>query len=780
MSVRERMTVAAAVAVLLASTALVPLFEGHGWVPRVLGAVLTVAGVGLVCRRTGVPRPVQPLLSLAALGLYLCEAFARPSLRLGLVPTGRTLTALAGLVHAGRTDIAGYGPPVPTHPGLLLLSTAGIGAVALAVDLLAVLLERAAVAGLPLLALLAVPSGVLPGGLGWLPFSLGAAGWLGLLLVEGGERVGRWGAPTASGRAVPRSDSSLGRVGRQIGAAALGFAVVVPALVPGLDARLFSGNGSGSGAGSGGPRSTTTYNPITRLGEELSQPNRTRLLTYTTNDPQPDYLRMTTLDRYDGSGWSASTLVADRQRSRVQDGVPPGAGETGPHQDLVTTVTIDRLDVRWLPVPFGTTRVDVKGTWLWDGPSTTAFSSDRATSNLGRPYVVTASRPLPAVDALQASTAVDPAVAAVYGTPLTVSPYVEQTTRAITQGAVTPYERAVAVQAWFRAPASSFVYDLQPSTAPPGGDALEAFLRGRHGFCEQYATAMAVMLRTAGLPSRVAVGFTPGTQDPQTDRWTVTTAEAHAWPEAWFAGVGWVRFEPTPAQSTAVVPAYSVAPVGGVGARSDSGVPATAPRVAGPSPRQLGDQAPAGRGAGGTVVGTAPARRPVSGTSLLWTVVPIGLLLLLVSPALLSGVRRRRRWARPDALAAWEQLEEDAVDVGHHWDRTQSPRPAAIRLARGRRLPPPACEALDRVAAAAERARYGPAGPHAAGTLRADTAMVRAALLDGCASSHRWRARLLPVSTLRWAGRAGGTALAQVRNRRHAVRNRAGRGIRRG
>ena len=134
MSARERMTLAAATAALLAGTALLPLFEDRSWVWRAVGAVVTVAFVGLVCRRLAVPAVLQPALGLAGLGFYLCEAFARGTMRLGLVPTGRTLNALSALVASGRVDIARYGPPVPAHLGLVLLASAGIGAVALLVD----------------------------------------------------------------------------------------------------------------------------------------------------------------------------------------------------------------------------------------------------------------------------------------------------------------------------------------------------------------------------------------------------------------------------------------------------------------------------------------------------------------------------------------------------------------------------------------------------------------------------------------------------------------------
>ncbi len=102
----------------------------------------------------------------------------------------------------------------------------------------------------------------------------------------------------------------------------------------------------------------------------------------------------------------------------------------------------------------------------------------------------------------------------------------------------------MALQDYFTGPDSAFRYSLQ--TAPSGGDdALVEFLTvGRTGYCEQFASAMAVMLRAVGIPSRVAVGFTGGTDFG--DYRSIRTSDAHAWVEAYFPGTGWVLFDPTP------------------------------------------------------------------------------------------------------------------------------------------------------------------------------------------------------------------------------------------
>ena len=773
MSARERLTLAAGLAVALTSSAFTPVFEDLGWASRVLGAVLVVALTGLAARRLDLPTALQPALGLAALGYYLCAAFVGGTLRLGLVPGGASVHALQQLVHAGRLDVSRFGPPVPTHAGMVLLCAAGVGAVALVVDLLAVVLSRAAVAGLPLLLLFAIPSGLVPGGLGWLPFSLGAAGWLGVLLVEGGDRVGRWGAPLAAARPTTRSvlddDTSLGRVGRRIGAAALSLAVVVPALLPGLDARLLGG-GSGAGPGTGGgSRTATTYNPITRLHAELALPKPRQLLAYTSDDPQPDYLRMTTLDTYDGQGWSASKLEADRQQAKVGVGIPAGVGDNqdAAHRDVTMRIAIDTLDVHWLPVPFGPRGIKVNGSWLWDRESETAFSATRSTRGL-KAYTVRASRVLPARTALSTAVDIDSAVVRRYGGSLEVVPWVQTLTNSLIRGAISPYDRALAIQRYFRTAANGFRYDLTssgPTRDDP--DLLSSFLHGKRGFCEQYATAMAVLLRQAGVPSRVAVGFTPGTKLPGRNVYEVTTSDAHAWPEAWFSGLGWIRFEPTPSLARTVVPDYSLLPTdagGQVTPLPPTGqTPGATSAQNGKSPGKL-----LGNGADALGGGAAAGSGSRGHLGVPTPVLLIALIALLAAlPALAHAVRRRRRWRVGGPLVAWRQVQDDAIDVRHRWHAADSPRAAAAGLLTSRALPPAAAAALERIAVATERARYARPGAavDADQTLEADSRSVRAALLADTGTRSRWRARLLPASTLTWASSGAGTAVADLLDR---------------
>ena len=117
----------------------------------------------------------------------------------------------------------------------------------------------------------------------------------------------------------------------------------------------------------------------------------------------------------------------------------------------------------------------------------------------------------------------------------------------LTAKARSPYEATITIERWLRS-SGGFGYDEHPPT-PVGQPPLVDFLeRSKLGYCQQFAGTMALMLRYLGIPARVAVGFTSGTWKDGT--WTVTDHDAHAWVEAWFAGHGWLTFDPTPGRGT--------------------------------------------------------------------------------------------------------------------------------------------------------------------------------------------------------------------------------------
>jgi hypothetical protein len=163
--------------------------------------------------------------------------------------------------------------------------------------------------------------------------------------------------------------------------------------------------------------------------------------------------------------------------------------------------------------------------------------------------------------------------------------------RRLASGVPTPYAYAVAVGRWL---AHGYSYSENPPRRPYP---LESFLfADKSGYCQQFAGAMALLLRMGGVPSRVAVGFTSGTYDRSTHRWLVSDVDAHAWVEAWFPRYGWVRFDPTPASDPALggrspISSSASTPAPAVGASGPRGPRAGTPTTSSTATRQSGSSA---------------------------------------------------------------------------------------------------------------------------------------------------------------------------------------------
>ncbi|CAA9335107.1 MAG: hypothetical protein AVDCRST_MAG07-1944 [uncultured Frankineae bacterium] len=759
--IRDRLSLAAAIAVVLASSALAPVYEDLGWLPSVLGAVVAVASASALARLAQAPRALQRVAGLLGLSSYVILTFAGSTLLYAVLPTLSTVTSLTASVTGGLEDVQRLAPPVPTTSDLVLLAVLGTGSIAVAVDLLAVVLRKVALSGLPLLLLFAVPSAVLRGGLGVLPFLLAASGWLGLLLTDSRDRLARWGTPLRGARASTK-DPGVGRVGRRIGAAALGVAAVVPALMPGLDGRLLGGIGTGAG----GAGTTVTYDPMTELAGWLRNSERRPLFTYRST-AGPVFLRRTTLDVYDpGKGrWSASTPSVDDDA--VQDGVPTPEGRTAPTDAFDVEVELTGLlGGSWLPVPATPTDIGIDGAWRWDADAETVFSTRRSLLDIGGSYEVRAARVRVDAALLRRRQTVPTDIRKVYAKDPELSDDAQALLDRTTAGLDNDFDRVTAVQRLFRE--TDFVYAEKTLPRPPGSpDELTAFLQNRRGACQQYASAMAALVRGLDIPARVATGFTGGSRSGP-GRYEVTTRDAHAWPEVWFQGVGWVRFEPTPRDDDVEVdvPEYSLEPPLLDAAETEGAVssaPPTAPPPAGGA--GVDQRAPAA----GDGASTPQGSQLEEDVSRWWLALPaaVGLLAL---PSVLAAVRRRWAWRAPDAHVAWRCVQDDAVDVGHRWRRADSPRTAATHLLQVHHLPDDSAEALGRLAAAVERSRYARTPPPADGPqLRRDADTVRAALRAEATREQRWLARLVPPSTLRWASSRSGAALAHLRERSDAA-----------
>ncbi|WP_067462895.1 DUF3488 and transglutaminase-like domain-containing protein [Actinomadura macra] len=787
---RIRMTIMAGLATLAGSAGLYPLFESTGWFWTGLGSVLAVAGGGLLVRRFRLPAIVNPLGGLAALLVYLTVVYARDHAWLWVIPSPASLRYLVDLAAEGWDAANRYAAPVPLVPGIALLAAAGVGVVAVLVDLLAVRLRRAAPAGLPLLAMYSVPAAVRDDGVGWIAFGVGAAGFLALLMTDAREHVGGWGrtvtrraddVPAPGAQPPPeeprtRPDAgALAASGRRIGVGAVAVAVVLPMAVPGIHPRGMFGLGEGSG---GGTQTVTTPDPLVSLKRELTRVDDSVVLTYRSDDAAgPDYLRLYALDRFDGDRWTYTALKSSSKDRLSDRDIPPPAGlEIAATHEVTTRVRV-RPEVRnmtFLPVPYAPTRVSIKGDWRVHPASLMVYSLRDSAG--GRSFTVRSLRAQPtAANLASAGGFPYPAeIASRYtAVPRNVPPEIRALAQKVTAGASTMHGQAVRLQRWFTE-TGGFVYDLSAPAPQHGSDLVDFLLHSKRGYCEQYAAAMALMARILGIPSRVAMGYTPGTET-RPGEWTVRSRDAHAWPELYFGGSGWVRFEPTPSgsagQGTATTPVYSQPAVPGGAQRPDgsSDIPSSSPTddptsATGGGPRHREDD----EGPQSAPIEAEKDGRGFSATPWLAGTLLVGLLLAV--PMLLRLVARRRRWAlltpppsagpaeprapvaadpAGAAHAAWREMHADALDHGLDWPPSDSPRAAARRLGELLELDAAGSEALGRIARAEELARYSRSLPPApAERLRADVRAVREAFAASVGRRARWRARLMPPSTM--------------------------------
>ena len=559
-------------AVLLAAAPLDLLIADGAWFARILLPSVVVIGGGVVLRVI-VPRPLLvPVLQ----GLLVVALLAWLELSQGLLEGAEGLRGLLAaqpqILRAGIAELAtGVAPVQLQGPGTVLV-VALLALLVLILDLAYLDLGWHTPVALALLGAIALPALHHPGGVtGWAVTGpiLGATLILLTRTLHGDPRY-LAGDPRPQAGPLPRPLLTLGAAALCVG--------LVAALTPGLAQRLpvltatrfpVSLDTVKQGSGVGPALGPVMIDDDVSVRRSLLQPDSTEVLRFSTDAAEPSYLRMNTLNRFDGEAFTADGAThpdgdLGSEFSAARDtGSPIGGGELVTYMIELTDLGGGRLPtpdaVRGIfavqprlnnamfvrggdgQILVSGRNVTLSGQTYWVGAETNPFTPDdlRAVNPglLAAPfesgYIDLDEVPQPAADL--------------------AAQVVEET------GADTVYDTALAFQQYFR---SSFGYSLTVRT-PPGQDPLESFLEDRIGYCEQFAATFALMMIAQGYPTRVVIGFTPGTADG--DEYVVTTANAHAWPEVWFGPqIGWVRFEPTPAAAGgAIQPAPLSTPEGG-------------------------------------------------------------------------------------------------------------------------------------------------------------------------------------------------------------------------
>jgi transglutaminase-like putative cysteine protease len=726
--------------VLIAALAMRPLVQGVAWwVSGVLVAAVLVGTMLAVRRRAP---GVRFVALVAALVVCSCAAAVVNDVQpLGWLDRNG---ALGETLAAIRLNPA----PLPQSDAIRLIVTVAIGWVAGVSLFLAAVAPTAALAAVPALVILIVPGVV-----------TGAPAAPGLVIATGiAFLVLLWLSVRPVQRAFPAA---------VVGAIGLVVAVGLPAIVP-LNASWLSGVTGAIQSPVQPGRPGTLLN----LGQDLRQPNELEVFRYRSSDGRPEYLKLANLDEFGTGDWvptttdAAKSETADQQQWAV--GINPRLSSRGD-----VTIRVTGLSSNYLPVPAGAVSIESRSTnldlsqWRWMGESSTVRSTGPATPR-GATYEVYGASTWSGeyLDAIASSGLLGRADGRGFATPsanqlrtdrelpdkLPVS--IARTAQRVAGSAATDYEKGRALEQWFRS--DLFTYsETAPVEQGYDGDSMDVvakFLQVREGYCVHFSSAMAVMARTLGIPSRIAVGYRAGSTQADGE-YTVSNRQLHSWPELYIKGAGWVAFEPTPDSDAAATPSTE----------ATSTPSAAAPETPLPAP---GESAPA---ASETPTPSASAAPGAAGTTGGGGNGPLGLAVglviavaLLVSPALVRALRRRTRLGavrsgRSPAVNAWREALDDVADHGYApglappGDAAAAARTARAVLGRLRpSVPATVLPHLETIVDAVDRERFAADGAASVDAAALLVAVQEARVaLDASASGARvLRSRLAPPSLL--------------------------------
>ena len=694
--------------------------------PALLGMILA-SGLAIAARRLGAGTVATVVVSALALFVYLVTIFqARNSFF--LLPSPDAIAGLGrSISNALRHSSVDYAP-VPVRTGYVVLVVVGMWVATTVAEIATFRWRRPLLAAVPCIGLFCIQMTV---GTGNGAPVLVIAFLLALLTfwgLESAHRVRSWGrwVPAFEGREGNEPESVTGALARRMGAGCVAAAVVAPLIVPALGDGLLAWRND-TGAGGLGAAASGQINPLVSIAPSLLQQSDSVL--FTVEADRSSYWRLLSLGRFDGLNWEpleSSDLVD------VADAVPFEGFSNAPRnaEPLEQTFVFEDLESRELPAAINPATVDLE--------EDTPLTYSRENQDLVLPemagdgftYTVTSNVPELTFEELTGAR-IGSDVAGDY----VETPEATDDTKALANelrrtpaGELrTDGEFLIALQEYLR---TSFEYEDDPAfveeTRVDGGSAqyLHDFLfRIRQGYCQQFATAFALLARLEGIPTRVAVGFLPGDRDTETGTFTVTGSQTHAWPEVYFEQYGWVRFDPTP-RVQATPPSYTREPVdpsgtGAGGAPPGTGVgaltgaqPSRDRRLPGANvgAELLSGENPLGGAFGPGAVPEDPAwadafNRLAIGVGLL-------LALFLASVPALKRWRIARRYRRAHgadqtATAAFRHFEDEAAELVDPRGIGESAAAFALRLAKLRKVP---TDDASRLAQIYEAAQYAPRG----------------------------------------------------------------------
>lgn len=506
------------------------LFIGWSFAGPVVMVAVGAHFVAWLCRRQGWPPVVAGCVSVLAVIVLVSWSVLPGSTAYGLPLLG-TLHAAQSALHHGAMQFHQVSAPAPAYQGFVLVCACGVGALALLADWAAFRMRATLEATVPSFAVFifcAVLGNTTARTMAIIVEAIGLIAFVVIHQATIDQETSAWFANRTKG--ALGSSLSAGAV---IGLAAVIVALNLGYRLPGATAKGIVAIRSADGGGIG---TRSTLSPLVDLRGRLLDPSTDPVFTVQSN--QPEYWRETALDSFNGTDWNAlSTFHA------VGGTLSGGSTPTVGGQTVKQTFSIANLDSPWLPAAYRPVSVTgIKGI-TYDPQSGNLITNNNALT--GATYSVTSIVSSGADEAnrlRQAPPASGSAIQPYLQLPQ-IDPQVIALAHQIVAGQDSEYDKALAIQNYLRNPAN-FTYSLKYDYTGP--DPLYNFLFvAKDGYCQQFAGSYAVLARIVGVPTRLAVGWTWG-QESSAGVYDVTDADAHTWPEVYFAGVGWIAFEPTP------------------------------------------------------------------------------------------------------------------------------------------------------------------------------------------------------------------------------------------
>ncbi len=528
--------------------------------PAVFGMLLALA-ITVGGRRLGLSSLVTALISMFALVWFLCVVFESTHLFFGL-PSLEAIERIGRSLERAATQSNVDFAPVPVRAGYVILTVAAMWIVTTFAELATFRWRRPVLATLPALALFCFLLVVGSGSGSWFLVTIFLSAMLAFWGLESSHRLRSWGRwVEAFGESEKAGDPIMARVGRRMGVSCVAVALVAPLMLPAIDKGLLSwrnsiGNGGGSGGGG-------RIDLLVDIRPKLLEQSDTRLFRVRAADST--YWRLASLAQFDGNVWSPGF---DGEFSQTTEGavavshrIPVDEGaEVLEQRFTILELGGDSLPAAITPVEVG--MEDQEGRSLDDVTSHTATGELRLDADLvpGLGYQVTSVMPALSFEELEDAPIGELEDRLYSELPATSIAPLADIAQRWTRTATTPFTKLVAIQDKLR---SDFQYSQSPELvqSSASSDYLLTFLQEtRTGYCQQFAASFAALARSLGYPSRVSVGFLPGSPDPNDpENFLVRGTDAHAWPEVYFRDHGWVAFEPTPraGAASASAPLYT-------------------------------------------------------------------------------------------------------------------------------------------------------------------------------------------------------------------------------